>query len=92
MSLKVDKLQNLIDSYHIKNIKLYNMIQEVKEKELFKILIETDADMSVKDENGNTPLHRNKGVNICLIISTKISSFISPHNIIYIIRHITILR
>ena len=64
MSLKVDKLQNLIDSYHIKNIKLYNMIQEVKEKELFKILIETDADMSVKDENGNTPLHRNKCVNI----------------------------
>lgn len=58
MSLKLDKLQKLITSYHIKNIKLYNIIQDVREKELFKILIETDVDMSVKDENGNTPLHR----------------------------------
>lgn len=67
MSLKVDKLQNLIDSYYIKNIKLYNMIQEVKKKELFKILIETDVDVSVNDENGNTPLHRITDIDVIKI-------------------------
>jgi len=67
MSLNPNKLQNLIDSYYIKNIKLYNMIKEVKEKKLFKILIETDADMNVKDKNGNIPLHRITSIDVMKI-------------------------
>jgi len=67
MNLNSNKLRNLIDSYYIKNIKLYNMIQEVKKKELFKILIETNVDMNVKDENGNTPLHRITDIDVAKI-------------------------